>query len=773
MRFALVTLIFALLWVASVPGAEVIHKIYIYGAEHTSPELIRVNSGLHEGDIYSTARLEDAVKSIYKLGNFEDVRIVSQKVPTGYDVEIRVVELPRIESIEFEGNKKLSDDELRKTITLTEGGFLSPAALFESIKKIEDKYLDKKRYGVKVRYDIKEGSQKDFKKLVFIIDEGKDKRVKKIEFVGNKAFSDKKLRGEMDTKPRGFLRSGKFDPDKYQQDLQNIEDFYHNHGYITASIVADSVIEKEDGIYIKIYIDEGKKYYLKNVKFAGNNVFDEKKLRSYLKLDPGDVFNQKKMDESVQNIYFAYSDEGYIHAQITPQNHISGDSVEVEIDIIEGPQAHIRLINIAGNTRTFEKVIRRELVIYPGQVFRRNLLILSQRNVYFLNYFEDVEPEFDVLPNGDVDVTLRVTEKPVGRFQVGAGYNAQDKLVGNISIGWPNVLGRGWSLDLNYEFGKLKNNFSISFTEPWLFDTPTSFGFDLYNTQWIWEGYYTEHRTGGSIRIGRKLWRPRFFSVYARYKLEEVSYTDIGENYTPSPAYDITQIDWPRWESSAMLTIERDSRDSRVFASKGSRNSISFESAGGPLGGQIEFQKLWLKSDWYFPAHKYVTLVAKAHLGLVANLVGDDPDAVPFGERFFPGGVSFDGQIRGYSDRSIGPVAWTTPEYDSSAIPDAAGHFPLISPSTPYMPGGRAVLTLTAEIRFPIMKDQLYIAVFGDAGNAWLEPRQLNLRDLKKSVGVGARFVIPMMGILGIDFGYGFDKSRPGWETHFQIGPEF
>ncbi|MCD6595178.1 outer membrane protein assembly factor BamA [bacterium] len=754
-------------------GAETIRRITVVGSEATSPELVRVNSGLNEGEPYSTSKIEDAIKSIYALGNFADVRILTTKGSYGYDIEIRVVELPRVESIEFDGNKKVDDDDLKKEINLVDGSFISDAAVFDAIKKIEKKYNKEGRYDVSIKYELKDGEQKSFKKLVFHIDEGKDLRIKQIKFVGNKEFSDKKLRKQMDTKQKGFLRSGKFDPEKYQQDLQNIEDFYHSKGYITTQITKDTLDKNDNGIFITIYLDEGKKYYLKDIAISGNEIFKSENLMKFFKLESGDIFNQKKMDQSIQNIYLAYSDDGYIHAQVNPEKQIADDSVSVNVSIVEGPQAHVRLINIASNTRTFEKIIRRELVLHPGNVFRRNLLVMSQRNVYFLNYFEDVVPEFNMLPNGDVDITLKVTEKPIGKFQVGAGYNAQDKLVGNISIGWPNVLGRGWSLDLGYEFGKLKNNFSISFTEPWLFDTPTSFGFDIYNTRWTWDGYYTEYRTGGAIRLGRKLWKPRYFTVSGRYKLESVKYEDIESNYTPSPAYDITTIDWPRIESSVLLTIERDSRNSQVFASKGSRNTISFENSGGIIGGQIEFQKLWLKSDWYFPAHKYLTLVGKAHFGMLENLWGNNADAVPFGERFFPGGVSFDGQIRGYSDRSVGPMAWTEAGYDSTAIPDADGRIPLTSPSTPYMPGSRAVLIFTTELRFPIMKDQLYVGFFADAGDAWLDPKNMKLKGLKRSVGVGARFVVPMMGILGIDFGYGFDKSTPGWEMHFQIGPEF
>jgi len=752
---------------------ENIRRISIVGCNTTSPELVRVNSGLAEGEVFSTAKLEDAIKSIYALGNYADVRILTTQGAYGYDIEIRVVELPRIDEITFKGNKKVDDDELVKIINIYEGGFLSNSALFKAIKNIENKYIEEGKYGVDIKYDLQDSELEGYKKLELLIDEGKELRVRGIEFVGNSVFSDKKLRKQMETKQKGFLRSGKFKPDEYAQDLRTIESFYHKKGYITAQVVSDTVAETADGIFITIELDEGIQYYFSGASTGGNVVFDDDKVLNKIKLEPGDLFNQEKMDESIQNIYFDYTDEGYIHARVEPERVITGESVFVEIIIEEGPLAHVRMIHIAGNTRTFEKVIRRELVLYPGNVFRRNALIVSQRNVYFLNYFEDVVPEFKITPDGDVDLTLQVIEKPIGRFQVGASYNARDKFVGNLSIGWPNVLGRGWSTDFTYEFGKYRNNFSISFTEPWLFDTPTSFGFDLYNTSWTWSGYYTELRTGGAIRLGRKLWNPRYVSLYGRYKLESVEYKDIGSSYTPSIVYDITSIDWPRWESSIMLTIERDSRDSRVFASKGSRNSMSLESAGGYIGGQIEFQKVWLKSDWYIPVHKYLTVVGKAHVGLLTNLWGDDPDVVPFGERFFPGGTSFDGQNRGYTNRSIGPISTTEAEYDSTAIPDAGGLFPLLSPSRAYMPGGRSVLTLTAELRFPIMRDQLYISFFGDASNAWLDINGMNLNDLVRSAGVGARFVIPMIGILGVDFGYGFDKTTPGWEVQFQIGPEY
>ncbi len=748
-----------------------INKITVIGTEFTSPELVRVNSGLAEDQLFSTLALQDAIRSIYALGSYDDAKILVSKGPYGFDIEIHVHELPRVGKIEFSGNKKIKEDKLIKVIGFGKNAFLSKSKIFNAINSVRSKYSSEGYAGVTVKYDAKKASP-GYVDIEFKIDEVKTSRIISIEFEGNKIYTDRKLRSLMDSKQKSILRSGKFDKQKYDEDLLKIEDLYRNKGYITAEIIKDSIGRVADGINITIWIEEGEKFYYKGISFTGNEKFTDDELLSKVKLKKGDVFSQKKLENTIQDIYFAYTDDGYIHARVEPNRKISGDNVSLDVSIDEGPRARIRYLYIEGNNRTFENVIRREVILFPGQIFKRDLLFISQRNVYFLNFFEDVVPEFKVLPNGDVDLTLKVTEKPIGRFQIGAAYNARDKFVGSISIGYPNVLGRGWNTDVMFEFGKLINNLSLSFTEPWLFNTPTSSGFDIYNTTSEWEGNYTELRRGGAIRFGRKLFKPRYFSVYARYKLESVKYFNISDSYVSSPSYDIRAIDWPQSESSLMLTIERDSRDSRLFASKGSKNSISIENSGGFIGGQIDFQKFWFKSDWYFPLYKYLTFVAKGHLVLLTNIFGNS-EKVPYGERFYPGGISFDGQIRGYNDRSVGPILHSEPVFDSLVIPDANGNLPLIKPSYDYRAGGRAALILTSELRVPVIKDQLYFSTFVDAGNAWMKPRQINVRELVTGAGFGVRFVVPMMGIIGLDFGWGFDREKPDWQIHFQIGQEF
>ena len=306
---------------------------------------------------------------------------------------------------------------------------------------------------------------------------------------------------------------------------------------------------------------------------------------------------------------------------------------------------------------------------------------------------------------------------------------------------------RGWDSSLDLEFGSRKLDASVSFTEPWLLDTPTLLGIDIYSTRWKWEGYYTERKQGGGIRLGRRLrWPDDYFFFSTAYHLSAYHYSDFSTSYNPSPVYDLRTYEWPRWRSMVGITLSRDSRDSRLFATSGSFNSLSLSIAGDLLGGNEEFQKVIASSYWYYKFLPFMSLVAKAKYGVLTSLWGTDKD-IPFGERFFPGGISPDGQLRGYIDRSVGPV-------------DSAG----------FHPGGRAVFVSSLELRFPIMPQQLYMSLFFDAGDAWRNPEQTTYRKLYKSVGVGARFVIPMVGMLGFDLGYGFE--RKGYELHFQIGPE-
>ncbi|MGC9316351.1 MAG: outer membrane protein assembly factor BamA, partial [bacterium] len=361
------------------------------------------------------------------------------------------------------------------------------------VRNIKAAYSDKGYPRVEIETEAIE-TQPGRVNLTFKIEEGEELKVGSIEFIGNKAFSDTKLQRQIETKEKSLFRSGKFNEMKYLEDLEKIEEFYRNEGYIMASVDKDTVWTDTSSsrLNIQIWLTEGNRYYFGNTEITGFNIYDSTDIFSQLQYSAGDDFSEENLEASQAEIYFLYQEKGYIYANVEESRRIDEDTVQVWLYIDEGIQARVRKIEVAGNTRTHDKVIRREMAIYPGETFMRSKLMRSVRNVYYLNYFNDVVPDFKVLPDGDVDLIIDVEEKPIGRFQIGVTYNSRDKLVGNISVGWPNMLGRGWESEFMWEFGASRRNFSLSFTEPWFLDTPTTVGFDLYNTKWTWSGYYTE-----------------------------------------------------------------------------------------------------------------------------------------------------------------------------------------------------------------------------------------------------------------------------------------
>jgi len=758
-----------------------ITSIVVNGNETASREYILRTVGITTGDFLTVPKIEMAVKKLYKLGIFDDVRIAIEEYGDGIKLIIDLIESKKLGEIQFEGNKKIKEKELLELSGLSIGQILNNNDLFKAEKGIEAKYIEKGYNRATVRSvhmgDSSDSSDvSDIAKIKFVIDEGNISRVKKINFYGNNEFSDKKLRGVFDEihQKRFILRSGHFDKNLLVSDIELVKGFYKNNGFPAIQVVSDSFYynpENPEEIIIDITLNEGNKIYFNETQIIGNTVIESETLYDKLTHKKGEPYSDLEIEKSQFFVVEPYQEMGYIFANAQPKKRIVGDSLNLVYEIYEGSLAYVRKINITGNDRTFDKVIRREFALKPGDVFQRSKLMRSQRNVYYLNFFEDAVPDFDVLDDGQVDLTMKVTEKNIGRFQIGAAFNSQDKLVGTIDVGWPNVLGRGYEAEFQWEFGKTKNNVSLSFTNPWFMDKPTTVGFDVYNTITKWEDYYTQSKLGAAVRLGRRLKIPDdFSSVYWRYSLQKVDYYDFESKYDPTPTYDLRTRGYPLVESSMLISFVRDTRDSRMFATSGSRNAYSIEGAGHFLGGDIDYQIQDIRSDWYLPVSNFLTFVAKARFSFVTNWGGELAD-VPYSERLFPGGVSTDGQIRGYDDRSISPTD-TIMEYDSTLTPDPSGTIPLTG-KTSFLAGGTALSIYTLEMRVPIMRDQLYASLFFDAGNTWLNFDDMSLNDLYKSTGVGVRFVIPMIGVLGFDMAYGYDRpDKPDWKFHFQIGAE-
>lgn len=750
-KLVLILLSFFLLPLSVSAQLVTLEGIKVEGEVTADPALILSTFGLRIGDRVSPDEIREGIKRLYGLGLFSDVRVEAKEGSLGVELTLRLKEYPILERVEFSGNRKMDSAKLKEAVSLVEGGLIRPGEVKEDAEKIRSLYRKEGYYLAKVEHEKVPSEEERKTVLRFNITEGKKVRVKRIEVEGNDFLDDGKIKGQMETKEKRWWRGGGFDEEKFQKDREKIVELYREEGYIEARVLSDSIWfdPSKEGMFIKLWVEEGPRYLFGEVSWEGAKLFPEEELRRQLKFAPNQVFNQKRYEESLAGLYFLYQEKGYIYAQIQDQTRKRGHKLDILYKIEEGEPAEVQRIIIGGNTKTWEKVIRRELAIKPGEIFSRSALMRSLRNVTYLNFFEEVTPDFQTLPDGNIDLILRVKEKFSGQVSAGFGYSETDKLVGTASFSIPNFLGRGERLDLSSDFGKRTKNFNFGYTIPWFRDTPTTVGLDLYQNTRRWTGYYTEERRGGAVRFGRRLRFPdNYFRLYLKYRIESIRFYDFSEIYRDlNPEYDLSLESWPKVTSATTFTLERDSRDMPQFATRGTYHSLSSELAGGVFGGDVDYHKEIFETQWYFPTFWGFVLSLRGRIGVVDGY--RSPSTVPFSERFFPGGTSFDGMIRGYDDRSIGP------RLDGLEI------------------GGRSVLVYNLEYRFPLAEQQVYLLLFADAGNSWLSGRAISPFNLYQSVGVGVRFVIPMLGVMGFDFGYGLDKNFGGWHPHFQLGRAF
>ncbi|MEZ5358385.1 MAG: outer membrane protein assembly factor BamA [Candidatus Zixiibacteriota bacterium] len=745
--------------------------VRVSGNIHASEKLIKNVAAFYLGRDLTATDIQDAVKNLYAQGIFKDVAIDVEQVTAGLVVTIIVSEYPILSTVRYKGNSKIKEKELDELVRLAPGGYISDHLARQAKKKIETEYMSKGYFLANATPVIDYAPDSSRADLVFNIKEYDKVKVETVVLSGAQRLDSSDVVGKMSNRKRGLLRSSDFKKKKYPEDKEKIIEFCKSKGFVDAYIVSDSFAIDTARNRMTIYIDlfEGPRYYFGQATFDGNELFTDEMLKKALKYNQGSVFDQEKYDESMTELYSAYQEEGYLHVQIYDDRRTRDSTIDIEYSVTEGLPSQIRMIEIAGNTRTKEKVIRRELFVRPGDTFRRSLLLRSLREVMQLNYFGDVVPDVRTLPSGDVDLIVKVEEKPTGQVSAGAGYSGTDKLVGTFGLGIPNFRGNGQNLSTNIDFGSRRNSVSVSFTEPWFLGTPTSVGVDLYNLNRRWYSDFTEGRRGGAVRLGRRLrWPDNYFKVYWRYRLEDVRYYDFDESYLTDngfnielPRLDTTYVASSssllnykeRWlrTSATSFTIERDSRDLPMFATSGMRVAYTGELAGYILGGEWKYYKHLFIAQKFFPLYKGMALVLKSKFGYIS---ANDNETIPYSERFSPGGVDPDGMVRGYSDASL------TERGDNGS----------------YLRGiSEAVYNL--ELQMPIVSGQIYMLAFADAGNSWIGRDFIKpFSGLARGAGVGFRLVVPGIGVIGFDFGYGFDDiygETKGWKPHFQVGQDF
>lgn len=763
--------LYLLLPLTAVAQQHNIVDIRVSGTVHASEKMIRNVAALTIGSELGGTEIQDAVKNLYAKGIFKDIVIDAEPSGGGVVVTIIVSEYPQLTKIVFDGNKKISDDDLKELLHLTPGGYIGNHLMIQAKNKIETEYMSKGYFLAEADPRLEYTSDSAKAELTFEIKEYSKVKVEEVILTGNDRLVAKDLVNKMSNRKRGFLRSSDFKKEKYPEDKEKIIEYCREKGFIDAYIVSDSFAIDTSRNRMTIYVEifEGPKYYFGEAVFSGNELYDDDLLHRVLKFETGHVFDQGKYDESLGELYSAFQEKGYLRTRILDIKKTRDSTIDIEYEITEGLPSQVRLIDIVGNTKTKDKVIRREMKIRPGDTFRRSALMRTLRDIMQLNYFSDVAPDIRDLPSGDIDLVLKVEEKPTGQVSAGAGYSGQDKLVGTFGLGIPNFRGNGQNISINVDFGSRRNSISLGFTEPWFLGTPTLVGGDIYSLNRRWYSDFTEGRRGGALRLGRRLkWPDNYFRVFWRYRLEDVRYHDFSDAYKlQNGETEITSLgetryiplktslekfgeDWLR-TSAMSFTIERDSRDLPIFATSGSRISYTAEIAGGILGGKWEYFKHMTDLQYHVPLAWGMSLVGKAKFGYISST---DIDLITFSERFTPGGTDVDGIVRGYPDAELSPRN------------RAGGYEP-----------GIAEAIYNLELQIPIISGQIYVIGFADAGAAWLSRDEVRpFSNLYRGVGGGFRIVVPGVGVIGFDFGYALDELRgeeKGWRPHFQVLPGY
>ncbi|HUT62529.1 MAG TPA: outer membrane protein assembly factor BamA [Anaerolineae bacterium] len=713
--------------------------------------LILTQSGLKVGSALSSDITSEAIKKLWHLGFFSDVQILREQIENGVKVIIRVTVDPSVTSIKTSGFKEFEESEILNTIKLVRGMTIGERKIAKMKNQILDMYKQKGFLLAHIDFDVTPLPEDSTKVNVIItVNEGKKVKIKSITLIGNQNISDKKIKKEMETKEDRWYRSGEYKEDVLEEDKKKIVALYKTQGFRDAFVLRDSLSydEGSDKVNLAIFLEEGKQYKFGTNSFEGNIFFKGEDLLTHVKYEEGDTFNEGLIEFARYGMMNDYHNNGYLAAAIQAIQYAHSDTVDILYDIAESNVSKVSKVIIEGNTKTRENVIRREISLLPGEIFNREKLERSQRDIQALNFFQKVDYNFEPAEEeNDVNVKFKVEEKQTGIASMGAGYSERDRLVGTLAFSNSNLFGKGQSIGFNMDMGSRREAFQVQFTEPWLFNTPTIFSFNVYNimSSDYTTAFDTEKRRGGYVRLGRKLkWPDDYCRAYVSYRLEDTDYTN--------PSIDYQYYLMTGKTSSLSFIFMRDSRDLPQFATKGTYSSATMEIAGGPLGGDLSYYKYLLHNELYSPLFWKLSFVTRTRLGFLRGY--KENTFVPYSERFMPGGISFDGIVRGYPNRQV------CPRLRGEEI------------------GGETMFVTNIEMQVPIVAQMVYGIGFYDFGNSWASLSETNPFDLKRSAGVGVRLYIPQIGLVGFDFGYGFDKldgatKIGGWRTHFQFGNMF
>lgn len=742
---------------------EKIVEVQIQGNRLIESAAIQNVLKVRSGDNLYNDKTDADIRSIYKLGYFSDVQALTEQSDKGTVLIYTVLEKPIVRSIKFEGNKELTTDKLKEALEFRQNAIFSTKDLAKSVAKIKKLYGDDGYYLADVQTRIDKSSPTDLS-VTFKIVEGKKILISDIRFDGNRAFSNRKLRGVMETKESWFMSwltsAGTYKEEVLKNDALLITDFYLNNGYINVK-VGEPTIKLNDSktaLEVSIGITEGDQYRIGEIGFKGELLEPAADLRKKLKSEPGEIFSRATLRTDIFTLTDVYGDKGYAFANINPQTRtdIEKKSVDLFFDMEKGELVTIGRITIAGNPKTRDKVIRRELRITENELFSATGMKRSKQNLMNLGFFEEanIATAKGSIAN-KLDVNVDVKEKPTGTFSIGGGYSSLDGFIGQGSVQQANFLGLGLKANLSASIGGKSQTYSIGVTDPHFLDTKWTLGGDIYRSERDYIDY-SRRLMGGDIKAGYPI--NDFIGTFFMYKYE------IKDIYSPTVAYqtlhDKDSVNYPigtTTTSSVLGSITHNNTDYRLDPTTGMINSLSIEFAG--LGGNNKFAKYTTDHTWFHPLYKKLIFSTKLSLGYIQEI----GQAVPIDEKFYLGGIF---SLRGYKARTVSPVKTQLSKdaVNGDQVTDLV-----------YL-GGNTQAFGNTEFTFPILQDVgVKGVVFFDYGNSFDYQNNI-FSTFLMSYGGGIRWSSPI-GPLRLEYGIpinprsGID-SRSG-RFEFSIGSLF
>lgn len=752
---------------------------------------IRSNLSLQEGDVFSPERVQNDVRSLYRMGFFEEVDVDSEGFEGGIALSFNVREKPLLSDVIFEGNDNLEKDRLNEALQIRTKSFLETQNIKRYVKQIEAAYEAEAYYNATVIPIVQRLSDNQAI-LTFLIEEGDQVYIRDITITGNSVFESKEIRKQMETDTYFWMsswitESGRYKKEQLSFDRERIKDLYLDKGYFNIEVGEPEVTlnKSKEWFDITLSVTEGDQFTIGIIDYQGAVVFDSEALSALTQSKTEAIFNRSKIRKDIAAITEHYGQKGYIYTNVVPdlRPNPGNRTLDITFHVIEGNPVKVREILISGNNKTRDKVIRREIRVHEQELVNTKALRRSFQRLNNLNYFESIDLVPKRVAPGWVDLEVEVKEKPTGTFSVGGGYSSQDKFIATFDITMGNFLGKGQLLKFKVQTGGRRDTYTLTFKEPYLFDKNLSGTTNLFN-QTRFFGVYDEKRTGGDFILGRA------FGEYMRgsvsYTIETLEVTNLDrqsvlidpnncrvpsdpntcattldENIgTPATIFDrrvpqrvIEQAALGNTLTSSLgFSLSRDTRDFFFDPKEGGRNSISFEYAGTFLGGENDYYKVIADSSRFFPMWWEHVFSLRGRFGFAEGIGTKN---LPVGERFFVGGIN---TVRGFNFGEAGPLSDTgNPAFRGE--PE----------------GGNKQLFFNVEYLIPIVKEaKVKFLLFYDYGAAFREGDAIKPNEMREAAGIGIRWISPV-GPLRLEQGYNINK-RPGEKKktiEFSIGSLF